>query len=144
MTNFSTVVQKWKPSIGAISGLLAISVLWGCAPLPPMPFALLDRGQVFHGSLSPSDRRVEADIRGKHFQGYYLLATGTAYFERGISRRPYAGDMRASFVSNSARATMVAEDGERLSCDFIVEDSSAIGECNSSIGPSYQLITHVQ
>ena len=128
----------------ALLGLIGVSSLCGCAPWPPIPFDLIERGQVYHGTMSPSERRVAVDIGGKQFQGYYLVATGTAYFQGGWHRRPYPYDMRTNFVSNSARATMVAPDGERLNCEFIVEDASAIGECRSTNGPSYQLVTQVK
>lgn len=139
-----TVIPKCSFARWAPICILAATTLWGCAPLPPMPFDLVDKGQVFHGTMSPSERRLEADIGGKRFQGYYLLAAGTTYFQGGSWRRPWLNDTRTNFVSNSARATMVADDGERLSCEFIMEDDSAIGECRSSNGQAYQLVTRVR
>ncbi|MCX7174977.1 MAG: hypothetical protein NT159_13875 [Proteobacteria bacterium] len=141
MMNNSTTRSVCILSRWAVLGMLAAATLWGCAPIQPLPFDLVDKGRVFHGTLSPTDRRVEVDIGGKHFQGYYLLAAGTAYFQGGSWRRPYANDVSTSFVSNSARATMVADDGERFTCEFIVEDNSAIGECKSTTGQTYQLVT---
>ena len=144
MTNHPLPGLKSWLSSRALMGLLGASAISACAPLPPVAFDLIERGQVFHGTMSPSDRRVAVAIGEKQFQGYYLLATGTAYFQSGGWRRPFPNDMRTSFVSNSARATMVAADGERLTCEFIVEDSSAIGECKSTNGPTYQLVTQVR
>lgn len=143
-------MKNISPGLGAmlarraLLGLIGVSSLWGCAPWPPIPFDLIERGQVYHGTMSPSERQVAVSIGGKQFQGYYLVATGTAYFQGGWHRRPYPFDMRTNFVSNSARATMVAADGERLTCEFIVEDASAIGECRSTNGSSYQLVTQVR
>lgn len=132
-------------SAWTLFGLIGVSAFCGCAPLSPIPFELVDRGQVYQGTLSRSDRRIEVDIGGKHFQGYYLLASGTAHFHQGgWWRRPFPNEITTSFVSNSARATLVASDGERLVCEFIVEDSSAIGECKSTKGQTYQLVTAVQ
>lgn len=141
MMNRSVFQQKFKPASSALLGMIGAAMFCGCAPLPPMPFDLVDKAQVFHGTMSRSDQRLEADIGGKRFQGYYLLATGTGYTQGGSWRRPYMNDMRTSFVSNSARATMVADDGERFVCEFIVEDNSAIGECRSTTGQIFQLVT---
>lgn len=140
-TNFM-ITRSRLSSTGIPIALLLASFLGGCAPLPPMPFALIDKAQTYRGTLSQSDRRVEVTIGGKHFQGYYLLATGTAYFDRWSWRRPFPSELSTTFISNSARATMVAPDGERFACDFIIEDNSAIGECRSSGGATYQLITN--
>jgi len=144
MMNISPPGLKRLTSRTTLLGLIGATALWGCAPWPPIPFDLIERGQVYHGTMSPSERRVAVDIGGKQFQGYYLVATGTAYFQGGWNRRPYPYDMRTNFVSNSARATMVAADGERLTCEFIVEDASAIGECRSTNGKSYQLVTQIR
>jgi len=144
MKNISPAGLKDLPSGRTLMALLAAVTLCGCAPWPPIPFDLIERGQVYHGTMSPSERRVSVDIGGKQFQGYYLVATGTAYFQGGWHWRPYPYDMRTNYVSNSARATMVAADGERLTCEFIVEDASAIGECRSTNGQSYQLVTQVR
>jgi len=144
MINLSISELGRLPTKSVLAGLLGALTLLGCAPWPPIPFDLIERGQVYHGTMWPSDRRVSVDIGGKQFQGYYLVATGTAYFQGGWHRRPYPYDMRTNFVSNSARATMVAADGERLSCEFIVEDASAIGECRSTNGQNYQLVTEVR
>lgn len=141
MTNNPFFNQTFKPARSALAGLLGATLVCGCAPLPPTPFDLVDKAQVYHGTMSQSDQRLEADIGGKHFQGYYLLATGTGYSQGGSWRRPYLNDMRTSFVSNSARATMVADDGERFVCEFIVEDNGAIGECKSTSGQTFQLVT---
>lgn len=144
MMKISPAGLKRLPLRTTLQCLIGALALWGCAPLPPIPFDLIERGQVYHGTMSPSERRVAVDIGGKQFQGYYLLATGTAHFQGGWHRRPYPYDMRTDFVSNAARATMVAADGERLSCEFIVEDASAIGECRSTNGQVYQLVTQVR
>ncbi|MFA6310573.1 MAG: hypothetical protein WCV99_18435 [Sterolibacterium sp.] len=141
MIDNSAFNQKFKPARSALIGVLGATMFCGCAPLPPMPFDLVDKVQVFHGTMSQSDQRLEANIGGKRFLGYYLLATGTGYSQGGSWRRPYLNDMRTSFVSNSARATMVADDGERFVCEFIVEDNSAIGECKSTSGQTFQLVT---
>jgi len=144
MKNFFPVGPQGLPSARTLTATAVALALWGCAPWPPIPFELIEGQQIYHGTMSPSERMVSVDIGGKQFQGYYLVATGTAYFQGGWHRRPYPFDMRTNFVSNSARATMVAADGERLTCEFIVEDASAIGECRSTGGPSYQLVTQVR
>lgn len=128
-------------SAGALASLAAAVAICACAPLAPMPFALIDKAQVYHGTLSESDQRIEVTIAGKRFQGFYLLASGTGYVDSGWWRRGHGLDKRTSFVSNSARATMAAADGERLSCEFIAEAGSAIGECRSTLGQVYQLVT---
>ena len=144
MKNISRPGMKRSSSHRVLLGLIGASALWGCAPMPPLPFDLLDKGNVFHGTMIQSDRRIEANIGGKQFQGYYLLATGTAYFSGIGWRRIHPYDNRTSFVSNIARASMAAADGEWLTCEFIVEDSQAIGECRSTQGQSYQLVTQVR
>ena len=144
MKNLSIGAIGCLPSRSVLVGLLGALTLWGCAPMPPMPFDLIDKAQIHHGMLFQSERRVEANIAGKHFQGYYLLASGTAHLQGGIWRRSYPYDTRTDFISNSARATMAAADGERLTCEFIVEDGSAIGECKSTHGQTYQLVTQVR
>ena len=144
MKNISVPNLKKSSSIRAWVTLLGVATLTGCAPMPPLPFELVGSGQVFHGTLLQSDRRIEADIAGKHFQGYYLLITGTSSFQAGGWRRAYSYDMRTDFVSNSGRASMVAPDGEWLTCEFIMEDDNAIGECKSTNQQTYQLVTRIR
>ena len=135
---------KRLPSRATLLGLIGASALWGCAPLPPLPFSLIDRGQVYQGTMLQSDRRIDVDIGAKHFRGYYLLAQGTAYFSGIGWRRTYGYDNRTNFISNTARASLSSADGEWLNCEFIVDDGQAIGECKSTNGQSYQLVTQIR
>lgn len=146
MMNPSTIRSRPLSAIPTIAAVAASIMLWGCAPMPPLPFDLVDKSNVYHGILLQSERRVEADVGGKHFQGYYLQVSGTATMQSGGWRRFYPYDLRERnyFVSNAARASMAAPDGERLSCEFIVEDTSAIGECVSTSGKTYHLVTQVR
>jgi hypothetical protein len=124
--------------------LIAMTAVWalsGCAPLPPVPFDLVDKDQVSHGSFFPADRRLEVLIGDKHFEGFYIVASGTVLSQGWWPRRGFPNDTTTTFSSNSARATLSAGDDERLSCEFLLEGARAIGECRSTSGKSYQLVT---
>lgn len=118
----------------------AVALLVGCAPLAPVPFELLGDNQAFHGAFFPSGQRLEATIGGRRFQGFYIVAAGIASSHSWGPYRRMPNDVTTTYSTNSARAMLSSPDGERLSCEFLIEDRRALGECKSTSGQSYQLI----
>lgn len=122
----------------------AAALLGGCAPLPPVPFELLGDGQVCHGAFFPSGQRLEATIGGRRFEGFYIVSAGTASSHGWWPYRRLPNDVTTTYSTNSARAMLTSPDGERLSCEFLIEDRRALGECKSTSGKSYQLVAEGQ
>jgi hypothetical protein len=137
MQGTTSATKRWRRN-----GLLVLfaAILAGCAPLPPVPFELVDRNQTWQGTFYPSEQRLEAVVSGKTYRGFYIIASGTAYAQPMWPRRLFPNDTIVTFTSNAARATMSADDGERLFCEFNIEGGRAVGECKSPGGQSYQLV----
>ncbi len=123
--------------------LLAMTVgLAGCASAPPVPFSLVDESNNRHvGTFFQDSERVTAQVAGKTFHGYYMVASGsvttTSVWPRWLGG---TGDSYATTRSNSARAYLSADDGEKLSCEFLFEPPRSLGVCKSSKGGIYQLV----
>jgi hypothetical protein len=118
-------------------------LLVGCAAPLPVPFELIDQQSVAHeGSFHVDDQRMEATIDGKRFQGFYVVATGTAVVTTDTlsSRRFRSYQSVSSVSSNSARAVLTSADGERITCEFLFADQKAVGDCRSSTGRTFQLV----
>ncbi len=120
---------------------LGLLLLAGCAPMQPIPFQLLERGQTYQGTFQPGERRLDAQIGDKHYSGFYILESGTAYSQGWWPRRGFPSDTVTTYTTNSARATLTAPDGDRLFCEFVFEGSRALGECKSLDGKAYRLLS---
>ena len=126
----------------SISLLSLTMFLGGCASAPPVPFSLVDEGNNVHaGTFFQDHERVTAQVGGKQFHGYYMVASGSVVTTAMWPRfRGFPGDTYATTRSNSARAYLVAEDGEKLNCEFLFEPPRSLGACKSSKGGTYQLV----
>jgi hypothetical protein len=112
----------------------------GCAA-PPVAFQLLDaESRVQSGTLFPANQQIEVTVNGHAFRGFYIVAGGTADSQSFGGHRFLSRDTITTFSSNSARAYLTADDGQRLSCEFLFESRRAIGECRSPAGAVFQLI----
>ena len=113
----------------------------GCAATPPVPFQLVDSAsRVQSGSIFPDSQRIEVMVDGYLFSGFYIVASGAAVSQTLAGRRFFSRDTVTTFSSNSARAHLTADNGQRLSCDFLFESRRALGECRSPSGAVFQLI----
>lgn len=117
-------------------------LLAGCATPPPIAFQLADSNSKIHqGILFNENQRIEVTVDGQRYQGFYLIASGTAISQPLMGRHFMPIDTTTTFSSNSARAHLVSEDGQQLNCQFLVEARRAVGECQSPNGASFQLFT---
>jgi len=123
------------------SCLLVVAVATGCAAPKPVPFQLVDsESRVQKGMLFPGRQLIEAMVDGQLYKGFYIFANGEAYSETFGGWRSFPRDTQTTFTSNSARAQLVSDKGQRLSCEFLFESRRAIGECHSPSGAVFQLI----
>jgi hypothetical protein len=123
---------------------IASLMLAACAPMPPLPFELVAGSRVHEGTLIRAQRRIEVTIDKVRYQGYYIVAAGVAYSEGWSSRWAYPNATTTTYLSNSARASLVGDDGSRLTCQFLFEDERAVGECSSTSGQTFQLVTQAK
>jgi hypothetical protein len=130
-----------KNTIKSVSvGLFALAMVTGCAAPQPVPFQLVDAAsKIQKGTLFPGDQRIEAVIDGQLYKGFYMVASGVAHSQTFGARQPLSRNTVATFSSNSVRAQLVSDQGQRLLCDFLFESRRAIGECRSTAGAVYQL-----
>ncbi|WP_283742837.1 hypothetical protein [Sideroxydans sp. CL21] len=123
------------------SCLLVVAAAAGCAAPKPLPFQLVDsESRVQKGMLFPGRQLIEAMVDGQLYKGFYIFASGEAYSETFGGWRSFPRDTQTTYSSNSARAQLVSDKGQRLSCEFLFESRRAIGECRSPSGAVYQLI----
>ena len=122
--------------------VIAAAFLGACSPLAPLPFELIDDGKVFQGAFFPSEERLEATIGDKKFQGFYILASGIATSQSTWPVRRLPSSTTTTYSSNAARAMLTSQQGDRLTCEFLLEGRKAIGECKSTDGRIYQLVAH--
>ena len=117
--------------------------LAACATPMPLAIELVDQQAVAHrGSIDTRQQRIEAQIGAKRYEGFFLLADGTAVTtSTGWSMRRLRTFQTVSTVStNAGRAVLTAADGEHITCEFLIDDGRAIGECRNSAGQLFQLI----
>lgn len=128
--------------LAGITPFVLTLVLAGCASAPPVPFTLVDESNNLHaGTFFQDNERVTAQVGGKAFHGYYMVATGSVMTTSMWPRfRGFPGDSFSLARTNSARAYLVAEDGEKLNCEFFFEPPRSLGACKSSRGGNYQLV----
>ena len=121
--------------------LFAVAMVAGCAAPAPVPFQLVDsESKVQWGTLFPDSQRIEVTVDGHVFNGFYIVAGGTAISQSIAGRRLFPGNTVTSFSSNSVRAHLTADNGKQLSCEFLFEFRRAIGECRFPSGAIFQLI----
>jgi len=129
--------------IQLIVAWMMVSILMGCAAPLPVPFQLIDsQSKVQSGTIFPDGRRIEVVIDGHVFNGFYIVASGDAVSQSLSGRRLLPSDTITTFTSNSARAHLISDDGQQLSCEFLIESMRAIGECRSATGAIFQLIAN--
>lgn len=121
--------------------LLALVLAGGCATPQPLPFQLVDSAsKAQRGTLFLDSQRIEVAIDGHLFSGFYIIASGAAVSHVMGGRWFFPSDTVTTFSSNSARAHLTANNGQRLSCDFLIDSRRAVGECRTPAGAVFQLI----
>lgn len=130
-----TKVQK-----NLIITLFVVVVAGGCAAPIPVPFQLVDSSsRVQSGTLYPDSQRIEVTVDGHLFNGFFIIASGSAISQTVSGRRFLPSDTVTSYSSNSARAHLTSDNGQQLNCEFLYERRRAVGECRSPSGAIYQL-----
>lgn len=121
--------------------LFVVAVAGGCATPQPVPFQLVDsESRIQWGTLFPDSQRIEVMINGHVFNGFYIVASGTAFSQTLAGRRFFPSDTVTTYSSNSARAHLTSDNEQQLNCEFLFEFRRAIGECRSPAGAIFQLI----
>lgn len=130
-----------KNSLKTLSTVVfTLTLFAGCAAPQPVPFQLVDASsKVQKGRLFPNEQRIEAEIDGQLYKGFYIAASGVAHSQTFGGASPFSRNTVATYSSNSVRAQMVSDKGQRLSCEFLFDSRRAIGECRSPAGLVYQL-----
>jgi len=130
-----------KNHLKAISAsLFVVALVAACAAPQPIPFQLVGSAPaVQRGTIFPDKQQIEVMIEGQQYKGFYLVASGSAFSESygGWRHGPYQSV--TTYASNSARAHLSTDKGERLSCEFLFEGRQAIGECRTPAGAVYQM-----
>jgi hypothetical protein len=130
-----------KNHLKALSAsLCVVALVAGCATLQPVPFQLVDStSAVQKGMIFPDRQSIEVTIDGQQYKGFYLVAAGAAYSETFGGWRRGPNQSVTTYSSNSARAHLSSDKGQRLNCEFLFEGRQAIGECKTPAGVTYQL-----
>ena len=132
-------MTKHLKTITACIFVLVLAV--GCATPQPVPFQLVDsESRIQKGTIFPDRQRIEVLVDGQLYRGFYIVATGAARSETFGGWRSFPRDTVTTYSSNSARAQLTSDKGQRLSCEFLFESRRAIGECRSPAGAVFQLI----
>jgi len=119
---------------------IVLFVAAGCATPQPVPFQLIDsESRAQKGTIFPDTQRIEATIEGQSYKGFYLIATGMAHSESFGGWRASPRETVTTYSSNSVRAQLTSDKGQRLKCDFLFEGRKAIGECRTPAGTIFQL-----
>jgi hypothetical protein len=127
----------------SISACILVLGIAGCAAPKPVPFQLVNsESKVHQGTLFPDNQRIEVKIDGQLYQGFYMVATGQAHSESFGGWRSTPRETVTTYSSNSVRAQLISENGQRLRCEFLFEGRRAIGECRSLSGTVFQLIAN--
>ncbi len=126
--------------MGKLVTLALVPVLVaGCATPQPVPFQLVDsESRIQTGTIFPEGQRIEATIDGQLYKGFYIAANGMAYSQSHGSL--HLSTTVTHFSSNSVRAQLASDKGQRLNCEFLFESGRAVGECRSPAGAIFQLV----
>ncbi|RTL51419.1 MAG: hypothetical protein EKK46_11865 [Rhodocyclaceae bacterium] len=132
-------------SLKPLASVALTLALAACAPMPRMPLQLVDgQAKASQGSLDPNTQRLEVVIGNTRFEGFYVVATGTAQSQSFPSpwpmRRSFPLETVTTFQSNTARASLKSADGQYLACEFVFQERKAAGECKETHGMIYQFI----
>jgi hypothetical protein len=124
-----------------ITSLSALVILAGCAASLPIPFQLVDsQSKVQKGTIYTDTQRIEVTVDGHVYKGFYIVASSTALSQSTSIQRYYPRNTITTFTSNNARSHLTADNGQRLSCEFLLEFRRALGECRSPAGAEFQLV----
>lgn len=141
---------------GAVPATAAL-LLAACATTPqPLPFNLIDKGNVVHrGLFKPADGSMEVRVGDKVYTGFYVTSTSTARSTEvgvgafgGFGRYGYGAygafpsERYTVINNNSGKAYLQSADGDRLTCDFMFEGRRLLGECRSPQGAVYQMVAN--
>lgn len=129
-----------KPFKNMVVFVTVLFLAAGCAAPQPVPFQLIDsESRVQKGTIFPDTQRIEVTVEGQLYKGFYIVATGMAHSETFGGWRSYPRETVTIYSSNSVRAHLISDKGQRLSCEFLIEAQRAIGECRSPAGAVFQL-----
>ncbi len=128
--------------MGKLIALALVPVLVaGCATPPPVPFQLVDsESRIQKGTIFPDKQRMEVTVDGQLYKGFYIAATGMAISQGYAGLRSYPQNSVTYFSSNSMRAQLASDRGQRLNCEFLFDSGRAVGECRSPAGAIFQLV----
>jgi hypothetical protein len=131
-----------KNSLKTILVLLLLPILAaGCAAPQPVPFQLIDsESRVQKGTIFPDRQGIEVTVEGQSYKGFYLISTGMAHSETFGGWRGFPHNTITTYSTNSVRAQLSSEKGQRLNCEFLFEGNRAIGECRTPAGAVFQLV----
>lgn len=121
--------------------LVVATTLAGCAAPLPLPFRLIDpAARVHRGTLYPDSQRIEVEVDGVKYSGFYLLASGIGFSQPVFIAPWYPGDRITTYTSNQARAHLGSADGRNLGCEFLIDGARAAGECRTPEGRIFQMV----
>lgn len=121
--------------------MFVLALVAGCATPQPVPFHLIDsESRIQKGTIFTDSQRLEVMIEGQLYKGFYIFANGAAHSETFGGWRSYPRETVTTYSSNSVRAQLATDNGQRLSCEFLFESRRAIGECRSPAGTVFQLV----
>lgn len=121
--------------------MVVLGLAGGCATPQPVPFKLIDsESKVQRGAIFPDSQRLEVMVDGRLFQGFYIVATGSAVSQTVTGRRLLPRDTVTTLYSNSARAHLTADNGQQLSCEFLFEARRLLGECRYPAGAVLKMV----
>ncbi len=130
-----------KPLKNIVAFITVLLLAAGCAAPQPVPFQLIDsESRVQKGTIFTDTQRIEATVDGQSYKGFYIIATGMAHSETFGGWRASPRETVTTYSSNSVRAQLTSDKGQRLKCDFLFEGRRAIGECRTPAGAVFQLV----
>ncbi len=120
--------------------IVLLTLLAGCSTPQPLPFQLIDtESKIQKGTIFTDGQRIEVNVDGQLYKGFYIVASGFMHSETFGGWRSMPRNTISSYSSNSARAQLTSEKGQRLKCEFLFESRRAIGECHTPAGVVFQL-----
>ncbi len=130
-----------KTTIKNVSAsVLLLAVVTGCSAPQPVPFQLVDpASKIQKGTIFPDGQRIEAVVDGQLYKGFYMIASGVSHSQSFGGASPFSRNTVSTYSSNSVRAQMISDKGQRLSCEFLFDFSRAIGECRNLAGEVFQM-----
>jgi hypothetical protein len=88
------------------------------------------------------NQTMEVVYKGSLYKGNYVTNSGVGYGTVQNFGKNYSFGTSQIYTSgNSGRSILFSSNGDRITCEFLYDDTKVIGVCNNSNGEKFDLVS---